>query len=46
MSKYPIVDLINGLERYDGYTPEYYKSFTPTMISKIEITYIMEDVYW
>ena len=36
MGKYPIVDLINGLERYDGYTPEYYKSFTPTMINKIE----------
>ena len=36
MGKYSIVDLINGLERYDGYTPEYYKSFTPTMINKIE----------
>lgn len=35
MSKYQAVDLINGLERYDGYTPEYYKSFTPTMMNKI-----------
>lgn len=31
MSKYAAVDLINGLERYDGYTPEFYKAFTPRM---------------
>lgn len=31
MNNYPIVDLIEGLERYDGYTPEFYKSFTPKM---------------
>lgn len=36
MSKYQVVDLINGLERYDGYTPEFYKSFSPTMMKKIE----------
>ena len=35
MSKYPTVDLINGLERYDGYTPEFYKSFTETMQSHL-----------
>lgn len=35
MSKYPTVDLINGLERYDGYTPEFYKSFTDTMQSRL-----------
>lgn len=31
MNKYAAVDLINGLERYDGYTPEFYKAFTPRM---------------
>lgn len=36
MSKYQVVDLINGLERHDGYTPEFYKSFSPTMMKKIE----------
>ena len=35
MAKYTAVDLINGLERYDGYTPEFYKSFTPTLMSKL-----------
>ncbi len=30
-NEYPIVDIIEGLERNDGYTPEYYKSFTPGM---------------
>lgn len=36
MSRYPVVDLINGLERNDGYTREYYKSFSPTMMTKIQ----------
>lgn len=31
MSSFKIVDLIEGLERNDGYTPEYYKTFTPTL---------------
>lgn len=31
LGKYDGVDLINGLERHDGYTPEYYKTFTPKM---------------
>lgn len=31
LEKYDGVDLINGLERHDGYTHEYYKSFTPEM---------------
>lgn len=35
MSKYKVVDLINGLERYDGYTPEYYKSFSPSLMKKL-----------
>lgn len=35
MSKFPTVDLINGLERYDGYTPEFYKSFTENMQGKL-----------
>ncbi len=35
MANYQAVDLINGLERYDGYTPEFYKSFTPTMMGKL-----------
>lgn len=35
MSKYQVVDFINGLERDDGYTPEYYKSFTPTIIDRL-----------
>ena len=33
--RYAVLDLINGLERYDGYTPEFYKSFTPTLQSKL-----------
>lgn len=36
MKRYAVVDLINGLERYDGYTPEYYKSFSPTMINRLQ----------
>lgn len=36
MTNYQVVDLINGLERYDGYTPQYYKAYTPTMQSRIE----------
>lgn len=31
LSRYNAVDLINGLERNDGYTHAYYKSFTPKM---------------
>ena len=36
MNAYPVVDLINGLERYDGYTPTYYKSFTPTLQQRLK----------
>lgn len=36
MSKYSAVDLINGLERYDGYTPEFYKAFSASMIGRLE----------
>lgn len=36
MENYHAVDLINGLERYDGYTPEYYKSFTPTLQNRLK----------
>ncbi len=36
MSKYSVVDLINGLERYDGYTPEFYKAFTATLMTKLK----------
>ena len=35
LSKYQAVDLINGLERYDGYTPDFYKAFTPIMQEKL-----------
>ena len=35
MLSYQAVDLINGLERHDGYTPTYYKAFTPTMQNKL-----------
>lgn len=35
MSSFQIVDFINGLERYDGYTPTYYKAFTPTIQNKL-----------
>ncbi len=31
ITKYKGVDLILGLERYDGYTPEFYKTFTPSL---------------
>ena len=31
MQSYAIVDLINGLERHDGYTHQYFKSFTPKL---------------
>lgn len=37
MRNYKVVDLINGLERYDGYTPEYYKSFTNTLRDRINV---------
>ena len=30
-ANYQALDLINGLERYDGYTPTYYKAFTPSL---------------
>ncbi len=36
MSNYQAVDLINGLERHDGYTHRYYKSFTPTLQKRIK----------
>ena len=35
MSHYQTIDLINGLERFDGYTQEYYKSFSPTMMLRL-----------
>ena len=35
MENYQAVDLINGLERNDGYTREYYKTFTPTLQKRI-----------
>ena len=31
MKNYQAVDLINGLERHDGYTHAYFKSFTPAL---------------
>lgn len=31
LTDFTLVDLVLGLERYDGYTPEYYKTFTPEM---------------
>lgn len=31
LTDFSIVDLILGLERFDGYTTEYYKTFTPEM---------------
>lgn len=36
MTDYQAVDLINGLERYDGYTHQYYKTFTPAMRKRIK----------
>ena len=36
MSRYPAIDLINGLERYDGYTPEFYKAFSASMVCKLQ----------
>ncbi len=35
LGQYQAVDLINGLERYDGYTPEFYKSFSQTMQARL-----------
>ena len=35
MTDYHVVDLINGLERDDGYTHQYFKTFTPTMQKRI-----------
>ena len=35
MENYQAVDLINGLERNDGYTREYYKTFTPSLQKRI-----------
>lgn len=31
LTKYPCIDLILGLEKYEPYTVKYYKSFTPQM---------------
>ncbi len=36
MNQYDGVDLICGLERYDGYTPEFYKSFSPILQQKLK----------
>ncbi len=36
LDRYQAVDLINGLERYDGYTPEFYKSFPQSMQAKLK----------
>lgn len=36
MKHYAVIDLINGLERYDGYTPEYYKSFSPSLMNRLQ----------
>ena len=36
MKHYTAIDLINGLERYDGYTPEYYKSFSPSLMNRLQ----------
>lgn len=35
MEQYQAVDLINGLERHDGYTHEYYKAFSPTLQERL-----------
>ncbi len=35
MTDYQVVDLINGLERNDGYTHQYFKTFTPTLQKRI-----------
>ena len=35
MTDYQVVDLINGLERNDGYTHQYFKTFTPTLQNRI-----------
>ena len=36
MEKYQAVDLINGLERHDGYTHQYFKTFTPALQNRIK----------
>lgn len=36
MEAYQAVDFINGLERYDGYTHQYYKSFSSTLQKRIQ----------
>lgn len=36
MGKYQAIDVINGLERYDGYTQTYYKAFSPTMMTRLQ----------
>ena len=36
MENYQAVDLINGLERHDGYTHQYYKTFTPILQNRIK----------
>lgn len=41
LSDYAVVDLILGLERYDGYTPEFYKSF-PASLRPLLTTYLAQ----
>ena len=36
MERYQAVDLINGLERHDGYTHQYFKSFSPTLQNRLK----------
>ena len=36
MERYQAVDLINGLERHDGYTHRYFKAFSPTLQSRLK----------
>ncbi len=35
LGKYQVVDLINGLERYDGYTKDFYKSFPQSLRTRL-----------
>ncbi len=37
MESYQAVDLINGLERHDGYSHAFYKTFTPTLQRQLAI---------
>ncbi len=36
MERYQAVDLINGLERHDGYTHRYFKAFSPTLQNRLK----------